>query len=263
MFFTDIAVPVAAEIFDSMWFNLQYNDTAVVFSHLLSFCDLLGFSTQNTSMPTKRVVFYFQNEKCTINCGRSLHSTNTDNKNKGYPPSCMKISTNTSTPNKHDIACASITPLQLHCFQWLHFVMKTRAWGWSQPLSLPVRAVAQHSIADENRRLCPGPGGAWQRLGALPARRDRARKNLACGKVKGGGVKMGDHTGKRNRDWGKSHWEEQLEGQEKTAAKCWWMSNPWWFKASVHQLSSYSEDQHVPVGMHRQALPIKCSETAL
>lgn len=164
MFFTDIAVPVAAEIFDSMWFNLQYNDTAVVFSHLLSFCDLLGFSTQNTSMPTKRVVFYFQNEKCTINCGRSLHSINTDNKNKGYPPSCMKISTNVSTPNKHGIACVSITPLQLHCFQWLHFIMKTRAWGWSQPLSLPVCAVAQHSIAMRTGGCAQAlevPGRGW------------------------------------------------------------------------------------------------------
>lgn len=43
MCFTDFALLAAAEKFEIMWFSLQYNDTAAVFSHLLSFCDLLGF----------------------------------------------------------------------------------------------------------------------------------------------------------------------------------------------------------------------------
>lgn len=58
---------------------------------------------------------------------------------------------------------------------------------------------------------------------------DRAQNELAkrlgeeaVGKGKGGGVRHGrEQTGMRRRDGDKSHWEEQLEGQEEEpAAKC-------------------------------------------
>lgn len=201
----------------------------------------------------------------------------TDKRNKGYPPSCMKMNSNISRPNKRSIA----TLLQLHwCFKQLNYSMKIRAWGPSQLLSLSVCASSslQGSVAHHCRWLLQMTAGGCTQTLEMPSRDwvhshpGMIEHNTIWLKglqnrllEKGGGVRHGrDQTGKRRRDQEQSHWEEQMEGQEEEpGAKCCWTSNPWWFRASVHQLSSYSEDQHLPASVHGQASPTKHSDTAL
>ena len=88
----------------------------------------------------------------------------------------------------------------------------------------------QMTIAGDSRRLYPGPGDAWERLGALPPWHDRAQNNLgerlgeeAIRKVKGGEVRNGrpdwEEEETKTSHTGRSSWRVKRRSQEQNAVE--------------------------------------------